>query len=105
MHMSSYAIIIRIRDVHVYTCKHIRVQCEIHRCIYVKIYENNTYMPRVEMEARVSRKEANHIRKSFSRKVQKFSAKARLFGSAAGAVSKSSVPTSYIAKKKKKNRC
>jgi hypothetical protein len=103
--MSSYAIIIRIRDVHVHRRKHIRVQCEIHRCIYVNVYEKNTYMPRVEKEARESRKEANHLRKSFSRKVEKFSAKARQFGSAAGAVSKSSVPTSYIAKKKKKNRC
>ncbi len=58
MHMSSYAIITRIRDVHVHTLKHIRVQCEIHTCIYVNVYEKNTYMPRVEKEARESRKEA-----------------------------------------------
>jgi hypothetical protein len=63
-----------------------------------------------EGSARVEKgsKEANHLRKSFLRKVEKFSAKARQFGSAAGAVSKSSVLTSYIAKKKKKkkkNRC
>jgi hypothetical protein len=56
--MSSYAIITRIRDVHVHTLKHIRVQCEIHKCIYVNVYEKNTYMPRVEKEARESRKEA-----------------------------------------------
>ncbi len=62
-----------------------------------------------EGSARVEKgsKEANHLQKSFSIKVEKFSAKARQFGSATGAVSKSSVPTSYIAKKKKKkkNRC
>ncbi len=77
MHMSSFAIIIRIRDVHVHSCKHIQVQCELHRCIYVKVYEKNTYMPRDEKEARESRKEArkqSHLRKSFSRNVEKFSA-------------------------------
>lgn len=104
--MSSYAIIIRIRDVHVHTRKHIRVQCEIHRCIYVNVYEKNTYMPRVEKEARESRKEARKQITSgnlFRETSKNYPPKARQFGSAAGAVSKSSVPTSYIAKEKKKN--